>query len=152
VADAEAEFRGWVVERAASRSNDLAVAKEEAVAKERLTAGDYAGVAAALERAHALKPKDPQILFNLASALMRTERLEEAATWFGKVLALPLKPAESRFRLFSHYQIGRVLDILGKREEALAAYRKVLDLPDEFDAHRLATERLESPATREQLE
>lgn len=152
VADADAEFRGWVKERGAARHADVVVVKAESEAKERLAAGDYGGVAAALEKAHAAKPADPQILFNLASALMRTERLADAEGAFRKVLALPLGPSDSRFRIFAHYQIGRVLDIQGRREEALAAYRKVLEMPDEFDAHRLAQERIASPATREQLE
>jgi hypothetical protein len=68
------------------------------------------------------------------------------------MLAGPLGPGDSRFRIFGHYQLGRVYDLAGRRAEALTEYDAVLALPDEHDAHAQAKERKASPATREQLE
>ncbi|HEX6852892.1 MAG TPA: tetratricopeptide repeat protein [Candidatus Polarisedimenticolaceae bacterium] len=151
-ADLDTAFRAWLEQTAARRSADVAFARAERDAQERLRAGDYAGAATALEHALAAKPEDPQTLFNLASARMRTNALDAAEAAFRRLLSLPLASGESRFRIFSHYQLGRIFDVQGRREEALAQYRRVLELPDEYDAHRLARERLESPATRSQLE
>jgi hypothetical protein len=83
---------------------------------------------------------------------MRSDALADAEGTLKRILALDLAPADSRFEVFSHYQLGRVLDLQGRREQALAEYRAVLALPDVSNAHRLAEERILSPATREQLE
>ena len=68
----ETAFKEWVKRRAAARGDDVTFLKIQSEAQERLTAGDYAGVAAAMKRALALRPDDLQVLFNLASAEMRT--------------------------------------------------------------------------------
>lgn len=148
----QAPFDAWLAARAAERAADIAYAKAEADAQERYAAADFAGMAAALKRAVDAKPTDPQGIFNWASALMRADRLDEAGAAIRRMLALPLGPRESRFVIFGHYQMGRILDLAGRRDEALAEYRKVLELPDQHDAHRLARERIETPATKEQLE
>ena len=57
----------------------------------------------------------------------------------------------SRFVVFGHYQLGRVLDILGRREEALAHYRAMLDLPEQHDSHTLAREAIATPVTADHL-
>lgn len=151
-AELDEAFRAWLDGMAARRAGDVAFAAAERDAQERLRVGDYAGAADALERALAARPDDPQTLFNLASARMRTDALDRAEAAFRRLLSLSLAPGQSRFRIFSHYQLGRIFDLQGRREEALAQYRRVLDLPDEYDAHRLARERIASPATRGQLE
>lgn len=151
-ADLDTAFRAWLETIGVRRSGEVAFAAAEREAQQRLRVGDYAGASEALERALAARPDDPQTLFNLASARMRTDALDRAEAAFRRLLSLPLRPADSRFRIFSHYQLGRVLDLQGKREEALAQYRRVLDLPDQYEAHRLAKERIASPATRDQLE
>jgi hypothetical protein len=151
-ADLDTVFRAWLEETAAKRAGDVAFAQAEREAQERLRTGDYDGAAAALDRALEAKPDDPQTLFNLASARMRTAALDRAEAAFRRLLSLPLAADQSRFRLFAHYQLGRIFDVQGRREEAIVQYRRVLELPDEYDAHRLARERLESPATRDQLE
>jgi hypothetical protein len=147
-----AEFLGWVAERAAARAADVRFHKAELRAQERYVAGDWSGMIQALREALEHRRDDPQTLFNLASAQMRADAFAEAETNLRRILALDLDAAESRFRIFSHYQLGRVLDLQGRREEALSEYRTVLALPDVSDAHRLAEERIASPATREQLE
>ncbi len=147
----QADFRGWVVERASARQSDVAFLKAEAEARDRYLVGDYAGVAAALARAHALKPGDPQTLFNLASAELRSAAYAEAEKHLRLLLERATKASDSRFVIFAHYQLGRLYDVQGRRQEALEEYRRVLELPDQHEAHRLAREALDTPVTKEQL-
>lgn len=146
----EAAFSAWLGKKAASRQDDLKVLEYEAMARERLMRGDYKGVAEASEKILHFKPDDPQTVFNLASALMRAGDYERAEGELKRLLESD--PAESRFVVFGHYQLGRLYDIQGRRSAALARYRRVLELPDQHDAHRLAQEAIETPVTSEQLE
>jgi hypothetical protein len=145
-------FRKWVQERVRSRDNEVALVRTQSEAQERLKVGDFAGVAAAMKRALDLRPDDPQSLFNLAAAEMRTKEYPAAEEHLKRILSLPLGPKNSRFVIFGHYQLGRLYDIQSRREEALAEYRKVLELPDQKDAHRLAKEAIETPATPDSLQ
>jgi hypothetical protein len=147
-----ASWKGWVGARVAARKSDLDFAAAEADAQKSRTAGDWAGMVAALRRALEAKPKDPQTVFNLASAQMRLEDLRGAETTLKGLLASGLGPEDSRFVVFGHYQLGRVYDLSGRRADALREYDAVLALPDDHGSHALATERKESPATKEQLE
>jgi tetratricopeptide (TPR) repeat protein len=115
-------------------------------------ANDWGGMVVALRKALQAKPGDPQTQFNLASAQMRAGDLTGAESTLKQILAAPLTPSESRFRVFAHYQLGRVYDLAGRRADAVAQYDAVLALPDEHGAHALALERKASPATREQLD
>lgn len=151
-AELQADFRGWLAERAASRKSELAFTKAEAEAKDRYLAGDFAGVAAALAKALAARPGDPQTLFNLASAQMRTGDYQEAERNLKRLLEARLEGPNAHFEIFAHYQLGRLYDIQGRRADALAEYRRVLELPDRHDAHRLAREAIEQPVTKEQLQ
>jgi tetratricopeptide (TPR) repeat protein len=146
------EFRQWTEARVRSKDKEVKLMRIEAEAQERSAAGDYAGVASAMKRALELRPDGPQDLFNLASAEMRIKRYAAAEEHLKRILSLPLEPKDSRFIIFGHYQLGRLYDVQSRREEALAEYRKVLELPDQKDAHRLAKEAMETPATPESLE
>ncbi|MBZ5640410.1 MAG: hypothetical protein LAO51_16840 [Acidobacteriia bacterium] len=148
----ERGFRKWVEERVRGRSDDVAFMKVQSEGEERLKAGDYAGVAVAMKRALTLRPDDPQTLFNLAAAEMRIKKYAAAEEHLKRVLALPLGPRDSRFVIFGHYQLGRLYDVQSRRDEAIAEYRKVLELPDQKDAHRLANEAIATPATPESLQ
>jgi len=148
----EPAFRKWLAERSSERESDLRFAELEAQARERLLASDYEGVVSATRKMAEIRPSDPQTLFNLASAMMRTGAYDEAEKVLRDLLALELPPSDSRFVIFSHYQLGRLLDIQGRRDDALAEYRRVLELPDQHDAHRLAREAIDSPITPEHLQ
>lgn len=143
-------FRDWVRSKADSRSSDVAFLDAQAEAKERYVAADYAGVIRALARAIELKPGDAQTRFNLASARMRTGDYDGAVEDLEKLLK-SVTDSRSRFVVFGHYQLGRVLDILGRREEALAHYRAMLDLPDQHDSHTLSREAIATPVTADRL-
>jgi tetratricopeptide (TPR) repeat protein len=147
-----ASFTTWADAKVAARRSDLDFRAAELEAQQRRTASDWSGMAVALRKALQAKPGDPQTLFNLASAQMREGDLAGAETSLKQILAARLPQSESRFRIFGHYQLGRVYDLAGRRAEALAQYDAVLALPDDHGAHALALERKSSPATREQLE
>ena len=145
-------FTAWTDAKAAARRNDLDFQAAEIEAQQRHAANDWAGMTVALRKALQAKPGDPQTLFNLASAQMRAGDLAGAESSLKAILAAPLAPSDSRFRIFGHFQLGRVYDLAGRRAEALAEYEAVLALPDDHGAHASAIERKASPATREQLD
>jgi tetratricopeptide (TPR) repeat protein len=106
-----------------------------------------------LERALALKPGDPQTVFNLASARMRLKDYARAEADLQKLIAQETTRAPgTTFVVYGHYQLGRVYDLEGRRQLALAEYRKVLELPDIKDSRRLAQEAIDSPFTEEALQ
>ena len=150
-AELESGFRAWVETRAASRRDDVLFIHAQSEAKDRYVAADYPGLIAALTRALEFKPGDVQTLFNLASARMRTGDYDGVVKDLERLLDLEQDP-RSRFVVFAHYQLGRVYDIQGRRDEALRHYRAMLELPDQGDAHRLALEAIETPFTTDQLE
>jgi hypothetical protein len=145
-------YRAWVSRLAASHENDVKFRRAELKAQEHYASGDWSGMITALNEALTFRPDDPQTLFNLASAQMRADSLEDAEATLRRLLSLPLVPGQSRFRVFGHYQLGRVFDLRGRRDEAVDEYEKVLRLPDESRSHQLARERILQPATRDQLE
>ena len=147
-----ASFNSWADARVKARKGDLEFLAAEDEAQQRRMSNDWAGMAAALKKALAVKPGDPQTLFNLASAQMRADDLAGAEASLKSVLAAPLAPSDARFRIFGHYQLGRVFDLAGRRADALKEYDAVLALPDDHGAHALARERKSKAATREQLE
>lgn len=148
----EARFRTWTEAQVQAKRADLDFDVAEAEARRRQRSGDWGGMAAALKKALEARPGDPQTLFNLASAEMRANALSDAEVSLKSLLAIPLAAENSRFKIFGHYQLGRVYDLTGKREQALEEYRRVLELPDEHDAHSLARQRIASPATPDHLE
>ena len=147
-----ASYTAWADACVTAHRADLDYLAAAEAASERELAADWPGTAVAWRRALAAKPGDPQTLFNLALAEMRADELDRAESTLRTLLGVPLAAGDSRFKIFGHFQLGRVYDLLGRRDAALVEYGKVLALPDEHGAHALARERQTSPATREQLE
>jgi serine/threonine protein kinase/Flp pilus assembly protein TadD len=83
-----------------------------------------------LTAAMALRPQNPGVRHNLAMALRRAGRLDEAAAAFRQAIALkPEYPA-------AHSGLGLVLLDKGRPDEAAAAFRQVVRLkPGSADAH-----------------
>jgi len=147
-----ASWDRYTRDRAAARKADLEFRRQQVKAQERYAAADYAGVAEALEKALRARPEDPQTFFNLGAARMRTGEYAKAEKAFRQILAQTLAKKDAHLAAFSHYQIGRIYDVQGRRDAALAEYRIVLGLPDVNDSHRLANEALAQPVTQDQLE
>lgn len=148
---AEQQFREWTTAQTRAHSGDVAFAAAVEEARARHLNGEYEQAAAALILALTHKPEDHQTRFTLATTRMKTGALEEAAGDLLKVLDGKAGAADS---LTAHalLQLGRVYDLLGKRGDALAAYGRVLDLPDRHDSHLLAREGLETAFTADRLD
>ena len=71
------------------------------------------------------------------SALVRLARLDTLTGRFGQ--------GQSYFRVFGRLRQGQALDAAGRRDEALARYREVLEMRDYADAHERARGYIERP-------
>lgn len=147
----ETEFRGWVERTASSGRTEVEAAKLLDLARERHATGDLNGVAEALRKILEIRPGEPQTLFNLAAVQLRTGEYDQAEKNLRAIVASNL-PDDDPLRVFAHFQLGRVLDLAGRRDAALAEYRRVLELPDVHDSHRSAREGLAAPFTPDRLE
>ena len=84
----------------------------------------------ALESAAALLPADAEAQCNVGNALRSRGRLEEAAAWHERAIAIDARYAEA------HNNLGSVLRDLGRLEEAASSYRRALAIkPDYAMAH-----------------
>src|SRR5262245_6713127 len=69
----KSSFASWADAKAAARKKDLDFLAAEREAQDKRMSSDWPGMVAALKKALAAKPGDPQTLFNLASAQMRAD-------------------------------------------------------------------------------
>jgi len=118
------DFRRAIAALESARSLDPGAPDDDVLlAIARYHAGDVAGSASALERAAARTPDRPEVVlyqglvaFALAEYEVASERLETVSR-LSERPAGPVGP----------FYLGRALALLGQRERALAAYRRVLD-------------------------
>ncbi len=151
-AEVEPAFRAWLDRRLAARANDVAFDKARQRARDRFLAGDWPGTVEELRKAAALRPEDPESLYDLAGAEMRTGEYAQAESHLRSAIEHSLSGKKAQFGVFATFQLGRLFDVQGRREEALVEYRKVLEMPDIQDIRRLAREAIETPVTKESLE
>ena len=83
--------------------------------------GDYAGAVKLYQSITSADPEDVQARFLLGRVLTGAKRFDEAVGYFQKSLEIDPKFARAYFGLASLYQVK------GQREQAIRAYRKVLD-------------------------
>lgn len=145
------QFRAWLTTRSAAGAAEVAFLKKMAEAQSAHADSDYAALARILREALAVKPNEPQTLFNLAAAEMRLGEYDAAERELRAVLASGL-PQEHDLVVFSYLQLARVEDLRGRRDDALAHYREVLARKDRHDSHLSASEGLERPFTSDRLE
>ena len=89
-------------------------------------------------RAVQLKPMDPRLHYNLATAFARQGKFDEAVSEVRQVLRI--QPTNADF----HCVLGDLLLRQGKREEAIKAYREALQIQPE---HPRARQNLEVALT-----
>ena len=147
----EQAFREWVAERTASHADDVAFAAAVEEARIHHLGGEYEQAVAALVRAVTLRPGDLQTRFNLATTRMKTGAYGAAVEDLTKVLE-GRTGAPGALTAHAQLQLGRAYDLLGRRAEALDAYRLVLELPDRHDSHLSAREGLDAPYTADRLD
>jgi hypothetical protein len=138
----EDEFRGWVENVASGAEQELAFRQAVGESQRRYDRGDYDGAAEALVQALEAKADDPEILYKLAMTLMRAGEESRAKMRFLRLVELQVAPEQSRYVIFAHYQLGKLYDGRGKPKKARVHYMAMLEMPDEYDAHRKAREAL----------
>lgn len=150
-AAAESAFGAWVRALGAPAASELTFRRAIHDAKQCRQNRDWPGLVAALLRAHTVRPDDPQVRLDLASAHLLSGDPARALTDLEPLLVQPLGDERRHVVTFAILQRARALDLLGQREQALEAYQHVLDRPDEFGFHAAARAGLEQAATAEGL-
>lgn len=104
--------------------------------------GDFDGALEALEKARTAAPDDSlEVPYNIAMIYQAQGRFEEAAEIIEELLertAHPqgqYSPGEGNNRTIFLERLGTIYKDMGKREQALATFRRILELGDE-NAHR----------------
>jgi tetratricopeptide (TPR) repeat protein len=140
---AEAEFGRYVAGLAKGIGDELAFRQALGEAQLQYERGDTVGMAEALEQASSIRPDDPDTLYKLALALKQAGKNARAEKHFLRLIELEVAPSASRYVIFGHYQLGRLYEDQGKEKKAREAFEKMLELPDEHEAHRKAREALD---------
>jgi tetratricopeptide (TPR) repeat protein len=73
-----------------------------------------------------------------------------ALAWFDRAVAKTAQDKPSGFQTLLHMSRGQLLDILGRRKEAVEEYRRTLALPDLDFAHERAAECAAAPCRRDE--
>jgi tetratricopeptide (TPR) repeat protein len=114
---------------------------------ERLTdAREAAGAAAAYERALAIAPGDPRALYGSAVASVLLGQAERAYGLFTQVVSAasgadPATRPDAVTLAWAHVYLGRMHDLAGDREQALAEYRSALAVTGAPEAARAAAQK-----------
>jgi len=132
---AENGFRVWVERQAELAQPTLAFRKAWGEARRLRDEGDFAGSAAALRGALLVKPDRPETLFALALVEIEAGELEAAELTLRRLLEQELDGEFASLRSPAHFQLGRTLDLRGRRAEARQQFEKVLELPDRGGIH-----------------
>jgi tetratricopeptide (TPR) repeat protein len=109
------------------------------------SAKDTVGAAAAFERALVAAPNHPRALYGLAVTSVLQGQAERAYELFTQVVAAKSSPdaamrPDSLALSWAHVYLGRLHDLAGEREEALAEYRSALAVPGAPEAARAAAQ------------
>jgi hypothetical protein len=122
--------------------------KDRAVEEgDRLNAsGDAAGAEAAYERALALDPRDVRALYGSAVASLQLGKGERAFDLFHQVVSAasgpdPSSGPDAGTLAWAHVYLGRLYDLAGDREAALAEYRSALAVAGAPEAARTAAQK-----------
>lgn len=114
---------------------------------DRLTAArDAAGAVAAYERALAIAPNDPRSLYGDAVASLLLGQGERAFDLFTQVASAesaadPAARPDGVTLAWAHVYLGRLHDLAGERDQAVAEYRSALAVTGAPDAARLAAQK-----------
>jgi tetratricopeptide (TPR) repeat protein len=126
----------------APSEKDLAIQEGD-----RLTASrDAAGAAAAYEKALAVAPNDPRALYGYAVASLMLAQGQRAFDLFTQVVAAsgnrePETRPDPETLSWSHVYLGRMHDIVGERDEAVAEYQAALAVAGAPEGARAAAQK-----------
>eukprot|EP00960_Hanusia_phi_P050832 760452-Hanusia_phi.AAC.2 len=121
--------RGQLVPSASAYESALQLAPDSPdvlmrVGELRSRLGQHSMAQEAYERAWKLKPRDADVMIQVGSALRRQKKYKEAIRQYRKVVKM--RTASEQEWSDAQAWIGNVLELMGKVEEAEAAYRKVI--------------------------
>ena len=127
----------------APAASDDARARRLEEGQRHLAEGDTEQARAAFEEALKLSPNDPNALYGLAIVASQEENRPEAREFFLRTLEHARTPD---ILGWSHVYLGRIYDLEGNREQALAHYRAALALNSRVERVEQAARRgLERP-------
>lgn len=128
--------------RAATSEVDQVLAEGDRL----IAAQDAAGAAAAFERVLARAPGHPRALYGFAVASALLGQVKRAHELFTQVVSAasgadPATRPDPVALAWSHVYLGRLHDLAGEREQALAEYRSALAVSGAPEAARAAAQR-----------
>jgi tetratricopeptide (TPR) repeat protein len=118
-----------------------------ALGQDRREQGDYVGAIRAYESALKLSPQKSLAHYNMAEVYYEQFNLQSAADSFRNALNGDLDP--KWIEVWSYIYLGKIYDILGQRQRALAEYTKAINTKDDTrGAQAEAKKWTETPFTR----
>ena len=100
----------------------------------------------------AFRPKWQTLVCGLSGAdCLRKSDAEAALAWFDHALESSIAEKPDGFLALLHLFRGQLLDTVGRRDEAVAEYRKTLTLPDVDFAHKRASACASAPCGRDEV-
>ena len=132
-------------------SPELQIAVQITLGAELKEKGDFVGAVRAYENALKRNPRSSLAHFRLAEVFFEQSNLNSAADSFRNALNGDKNPPWTE--VWSYIYLGKIFDILGQRQRALAEYNKALNTKDDtFGAQAEAKKWLATPYTKEAME
>lgn len=110
-------------------SDDMKIAVQIALGKELFDAGSYVESIREYEKAIRIDPRSSLAHFRLGEVFFEQSNTSSAANSFRDALNGDLKPKWTE--TWSYIYLGKIFDILGQRQRALAEYQKALNTKDD---------------------
>ena len=120
-------------------SKQMRVAVSVALGEEYLQRGEFVASIRELEKAKEMEPRSSIAHFRLGEVFFEQHNLSSAANSFRDSLNGDLKP--KWVETWSYIYLGKVYDILGQRQRALAEYRKALNTKIDYNGAQAEAEK-----------
>lgn len=128
-------------------SPGLQTSVQLALGEDRRAEGNYIGAIRAYESALKLSPQKSMAHFRMAEVYYEQFNLQSAADSFRNALNGDLDP--KWIEVWSYIYLGKIYDILGQRQRAMAEYTKAVNTKDDTDGAQEEAEKwIQTPFTR----
>jgi hypothetical protein len=129
-------------------STELQTSVQLALGNDRKEEGDFVGAIRAYESALKKSPQRSLVHYRLAQVFYEQFNLQSAANSFRDALNGDMDP--KWIEVWCYIHIGKIYDILGQRQRAMAEYTKAVNTKDDTDgAQAEAKKWIQTPFTRE---
>jgi tetratricopeptide (TPR) repeat protein len=112
-------------------SEQMRVAVRVALGEEYQATGEYVTAIREYEKAKQLNPRSSLAHFRLGEVFFEQQNLSTAANSFRDTLNGDLRP--DWVEVWTHIYLGKVYDILGQRQRAMAEYQKALNSRNDYN-------------------